>query len=318
MRQGRTTTKKNRHGNFKGKFLIAILLLGLFAYLLGISFFAYSWSPGPNYRNVTVDTKVNITGSIPFIDKVTIENPITLSAGSMTTITCNISVGDYNGFGDISTVNATLFHSTSTIDAADNNNTHYTNQSCTIISGQASGIYANYTCSFPVRYYALNGTWNCTSWVNDSINLRVNRGNLTNVSPLYALNISPILVDYGQLSAGDYSNNITVNVTNMGNLNINISTFGYARTFLDNLSFVCDQGNYTIDLQHFSANPSHNFSAKQNLSSSYKTITSLTVNKTNNDTTSLNATYWEFYADPTQIAFGNCTGFLVFQADAAQ
>jgi hypothetical protein len=126
------------------------------------------------------------------------------------------------------------------------------------------------------------------------------------------------LVDYGSIAAGDRSNNISVNVTNMGDLNINISVLGYARNFSDNLSFVCDQGNYSIDLEHFSANPAHDYTAKQSLNSTYKAINGLTINKTSNESVSLNTTYWEFYADPLQTAFGNCTGFLVFQADAAQ
>jgi hypothetical protein len=301
----------------KAKELAYITGIGVVAYLIGLSFFAYGWSPGPNYRNVTVDTKVNITGSPPIILAVSIINPYTLNAGSMTNVSCNISIRDYNGFNDLENVNATLFHSSSSESAVDNNNTHYSNSSCAIIAGQQGGFFVNYTCTFQVKYHALNGTWNCTARVNDTANLNGTGSNLTNFSALLALNVTPTLIDYGNISTGETSQNITVNVTNLGNVNINVSVFGYARQFLDNLSFVCDYGNYTIDLQHFAPNITADFVNKQNLTSAYQAIAGLMVNKTNNNTYSLNSTYWQFYADQAQLSSGNCTGFVVFQAGAA-
>jgi len=128
--------------NTKGFSLICLIVIGLFLHMLFSSFFAYSWTPGPNYRNVTIDSKLNISGSTPDIIGITLQNPITLSAGVTTMVSCNISILDYNGFADIQTVNATIFHTLfSNQSAADDNNTHYTNSSCSPVS--QSGIYAN-------------------------------------------------------------------------------------------------------------------------------------------------------------------------------
>jgi len=166
-----------------------------------------------------------------------------------------------------------------------------------------------------VQYFARNGTWNCSALVNDSLSLQSAEWNVTNISALFALNVTPTLIDFGVMNAGTYSPNVTVNVTNLGNANINISVSGYARNLSDGYSFVCDAGNYTIGLMKFSGNITALYSEKQNLTSSHQQIVGVTVNKTTNSSYSFNETYWQFYAEPTQSAFGNCTGFVVFQAE---
>jgi hypothetical protein len=302
-----------------GPRLLVLLLLGLFAYAVGLSFFTVGWSADANYRNVSIDTRVNITGSAPTITQVQISTPIVLNAGNLTIITCKLLVRDYNGYDDIRRVNATLFHQTSSEYAADENNTHYTNTSCSNITSEQGGYYGNYTCTFLVNYYALNGTWNCTAHANDSRNLlSLPKTNSSTISPLYALNVTTTLLDFGNVAGNEYSNNVTANVTNLGNININISVKGYGRTMGDGYSFVCDQGTLSVDLMHFAANTSANYAGKQNLSTTtYQSIYGLTINKTTNANVSLNSTYWELYAEPTQVAFGMCNGTIIFQASAS-
>jgi hypothetical protein len=303
--------------NSKPRTLLLLLVLGVLAYALGLAGFTAGWNADPNYRNVSIDTKVNITGSAPVITNVTVTGPVILTPGALTYVVCNVTVRDYNGYNDIRIVNATLFHQTSSEWAGDENNTHYTNSSCNVTSDQQDGSYANYSCIFPVNYYALNGTWNCTARVNDSINLRGMRTSAFTVSGIYALNITQTALDFGNLSAGDYSDNITANVTNIGNLNINLSVLGYGKTMGDNLSFYCDQGNLSVGLLRFAANATADYAGKQMLNSSYKSVYGLTINKTTDANSSLNSTYWELYADPAQVAFGQCNGTIVFQAMAS-
>jgi hypothetical protein len=303
------TIQFNKGANF---FLLIIVV----AFVVLFSQFSYSFSQGQNNRNVTVDTTVNITGSSPVVMAVRMGNPITLNAGGVTFVQCNVSIRDYNGFSDLSVLNATLFRSSSSEGAADDNNTHYTNVSCLNLSAEQGGFYQNYTCTFPVQYYALNGTWNCTARINDSINLKGFGTNNTSISPLYALNVTT-LIDYGNISSGEYSDNQTATIINLGNTLINVSVLGYGSNINDNLSFVCDQGNLSLDSQHFSANSADNFGAKQVLNKSFQRINGLTINKTGNSSYSSNNTYWELYVDPVQIAFGRCNGSIIFQASAA-
>jgi hypothetical protein len=67
-----------------------LLLLAIIAYAAGTALFTYSWAAGPNYKNVTVDTTVNITNSLPTVLSVIINTDntttgiknITLNAGT--------------------------------------------------------------------------------------------------------------------------------------------------------------------------------------------------------------------------------------------
>lgn len=293
------------------KFFLLVALLFIVAIL---SQFGFSAGPGPNYRNYSVDTRVNISGSPPVITEVVLPTAITLTAGELTTVTCNVSVRDYNGGNDVTGMNATFFTAPSISGSPDDNNTHYSNASCAV-SGGPSGNYVNYTCDFQVEYYATNGTWTCNASVIDNKNLTDDGSNTTTINALYALNVTPLL-DYGEVDAGDIVGNITANVTNLGNLPINITVQGYGSTPGDNLAFICEFGNLTVEVQHFAANDSAAFNDKQVLSSSFQDIFNMTINKTVDGSPAVNSTWWELYIDPLQAAAGGCNGTLVFQAEA--
>ena len=152
---------------------------------------------GSNYRNVTVRTSVNITNSKPEVIAVAIYQEsnvslrnITLSGGGARIVTCNATVRDWNGYNDVTSVNATLFDaSNAQYDSVDNNNTHYTNSSCTN-SGNGANYTVNYMCGFNVYYYANNGTWNCTVFAFDTFNKTGNLTNSTTILALYSLNVT--------------------------------------------------------------------------------------------------------------------------------
>ena len=274
-----------------------------------------SFEQGPNNRNVSVDTRVNITGSLPEVLQVIIDpSPITLTAGTTTLVLCNATVRDFNGFGDLRNATAQFFSiGSSSYDAADDNNTHYTNDTCAQTG--TDGNFANYSCGFRVSYYAINDTWNCTFRINDTIGLSGNNSNLSNILQVLALNVTT-LIDYGDLAMGDTSSLEEANVSNEGNTPINISVLGYGATFGDGLSFNCTQGNLTVDLQHFANNNTAAYSEMQVLSSSRQNIARMVVPKTQDNAGRYNETYWQLFLDPAQNAFGECNGTIVFQAEA--
>jgi len=290
----------------------SVLFLAIFVLIYNVNF-GYSWSAGLNYRNVTIDTRVNITNAAPEIMSININPSVTLVAGSTKTVYCNVSVRDWNNYTDIDTMNATLFHSSSSESAADDNNTHYSNSNCAI--GNQGGNWKNFTCSFDVYYYAEPGTWNCSAYVNDSYNYIDTAWNTTTIQQVLALNVTPVL-DYGNLAVTDYSGDKTANVTNIGNVPINVSVKGYGQTENDGLAFVCQVGNITIDNEKWDLNSGTPYVGKTALTGSFVDLTGLTVNKQTipgNQIT--NTTYWELYVPPNP--FGLCNGNIVFQAEAS-
>lgn len=276
----------------------------------------FSISSAYNYEYVNVTTRVNVTNAYPVIDRIVVDQNIVLVAGSSKVVWCNVSLYDWNGYGDVRGVNATLWdNNTVNFSSADNNNTHYTNVNCTNIS--QNGYYANYSCNFSVWYYANNGSkWFCNATVKDSYNFTGNNQNTTIILEYYALNITTPLIDYGNMFLGFYSPNISVNITNIGNGKINISVLGYGGNNPATgagYAMFCQSGNITIGNQRFSAG-NVSWALKTPLTSSLQNVTNMSIPKTNVTSPTWNITYWQLYTDPTNNPFGLCNGTVEFDA----
>ena len=274
--------------------------------------------PGPNYRNVSVWTHVNITNSKPEVLNISIyetvnlsNRNITVSAGGLKSVTCNASVRDWNGFNDIKTVNATLYYITNQSTNPDDNNTHYTNSSCTL--NASTGTYTGwYACSFNVIYYANNGTWTCNVTAIDTYNKTGSLTNNTLFYPVYALNVTDG-IDYGSVAVEDFSNDSNANITNLGNMAINVSVEGYGVSRGDGLAMNCSiNGNITVDNERYATSSGVVYGSKNILTSSSQLIPSLTMPKQFNSTMILNSTYWQLFIPPNPA--GNCTGWVLFTA----
>jgi len=276
-----------------------------------------------NYKNVSIHTYVNITNSKPEVLGVVIYdstnsalNNITIAAGDFKSVTCNASVRDWNGYNDIVYVNSTLYFVNNKSSDSDDNNTHYTNASCT--TNSSTGTYTGiYSCVFNVAYYANNGTWYCNITDRDTSSTIGYGFNTTLFYPVYALNVSDGL-DYGNVPVYGYSDNFTANVTNFGNMPINITVQGYGTTIGDGLAMNCSLGgNITVGNEKFSASPA-DWGSKTVLTSSSQKIIGLTlVKQTLPDTLIMNTTYWQLYIDAVNVPGGNCTGYITFNAIAS-
>jgi hypothetical protein len=291
----------------------------IFLFLIVIIISLFSYSSAYNYENVTVSTRVNVTNAYPAIDFVRLDQNVLLNAGSTKIVTCNVSLHDWNGYGDIRGVNATLWdNNTALFGDADNSNNHYVNTNCSNIS--QSGYYANYSCNFSVWYFANNGSnWLCNATVMDSYNFTANNQNSTTFRQYYALNITTSLINYGDMVLASYSPNITVNITNIGNGLLNISVLGYGGNNSatgNGYAMFCQSGNITIGNERFSTSDVDDWSAKTPLSSTLQNITGLSISKTTISSPTWNIMYWQLYTDPTYNPFGLCNGTVEFDAYA--
>ncbi len=294
-------------------------LLGTAFILALVINIAYSYQVGPNYKNVTVDTTVNITNSYPEILSVIVDpNPITLNAGTTKLVKVNATIRDFEGYQDIALVNATFYDANvANSTTADDNNFHYTNASCSLVNG--NGFYANYTCHFQVWYYANNGSnWTVNLSVVDSGNLSDTAVNTSTINALLAINVTP-LIDYGNLAVGDINDpSIEANVTNFGNVLINISVYGFGNVTGDGLAMVCEQRNISIDNERFDTNPLTAFASMNVLNVTPKLIPGLQLPQRTNDSAGgevINGTYWRIRIPPETNPAGRCNGSVVFQAE---
>ncbi|MEM0465892.1 MAG: hypothetical protein QXW97_04310, partial [Candidatus Pacearchaeota archaeon] len=211
---------------------------------------------------------------------------------------------------------------------------HYTNNSCVKYSNSSwypgAGVDDNYTitanCSFQVWYYADPAEWNCTVYVNDSAGW-IDSGNSTiNISELLAIEL-PDSINYGTVNATYVSEENVTNISNAGNVRINLSLKGWAVQESDGLAMNCTLGSIkNISIEHEKYNLTASNPGPLTLSQvvvNYTNLTSLPVVRKfglnyrqqdeYNDAT--NATYWRIYV-PIGVA-GSCQGNIQFGATKA-
>ncbi len=276
-------------------------------------------------ENVTILSELEIGKSAPLIQNINIEEgSINLNPNTTKSVNCSSIIEDYNGDTTIVNVTAELFDNTESGKGnLDDNNDHYTNNSCNIsyLYGDENQILA--TCLFDVWYYANQGTWNCSVHVVDNSNLTVNESNTTTVEPLLALAV-PNSIDYGIVNATEVSNQNITNITNVGNVMFNLSFTGYAHSQGDGLAMNCTLGSIkNISIEHEKYNlTSFNDSVLsfEQFDRIYKNLSSASiVNKFNLDYRTQdgiddvhNSTYWRIYV-PVGVA-GSCQGNIIFGA----
>lgn len=290
-------------------FIIIVLLLSI-----SMGIFLYKPVAAQIGENTTVISEVNVTNAPPTILNITAPDPINLVANGTKFVTCNATVRDYNGFNDISNVNAKFYDiNYSSLNAADANRTHYTNSSCSFISN-SDAFTADYECGFNVAYYANPYKWNCSIHVNDSYNVNDSKMITTNVSVLIALS-TPDVVNYGDLPVLSTSPDITANVTNVGNRDINISLYGYNATPGDGLAMQCQYGNITYVNQKWALTNAA-FGSMNVLNNTVPEIVpGLTILQRNTTLAqTINTTHWKLYVAQGAggTPFGLCNGTIVF------
>jgi len=309
---------------------IKLLFLLVFEILLVVLFFSLFIFPktvfaGVGIGNITVITNLTVGTSPPMVIQLSIEQgSVVLIPNSSRKVNCSAIIEDYDGEADIWNVTSRFFYpSEATYDSPDDNNTHYTNNTCFIDKTYGNEYQALAHCLFDVWYYATAGTWNCSITVNDSIPYYTNATNTTVVQPLLALGL-PDFIDYGTVNSTYVSNENISNVTNYGNVKINLSLSGYGFTINDGNAMNCTLGsikNITISNEKYNLTIPHTdpYSLTQFIAN-YTNLTSnpivrsfnLDYRHDENINEAWNHTYWRIYI-PLGVA-GTCSGNLVFGA----
>jgi hypothetical protein len=274
--------------------------------------------PGINAAiNQTVLTKLNVTNTEPHVYNVTITpNSLTLTAGTTTNLTCNGTVTDYNGVPTtISNVTAIFYlNSTSPTDPTKNDTKYVVN--CTNVTTFSSSS-ALYTCDLNIWFFARNGTWSCNITAIDQGHIGGSDRNESTIQPLVALNVSDV-IDYGNVPVGNISDERDANITNFGNIPINISVRGWGgqnESLYPNLSMICDLGNISVDLERYNITTGQAWSNMINLTDTNALIRGLVVNMRNDSFNPINKTYWRISV-PFGIG-GQCNGTVLFTASSA-
>jgi len=265
-------------------------------------------------QNQTVQTRVNVSYTEPHIYNVTINpSPIALNPGTTTNVTCNGTVTSYNGVPvAIANVTAYLFfNGTSPTGPVKNATSYFTYcYNVTPISSSA----AIYSCDFNVWYYARNGTWICNMTPYNYIGLNTSNDTSVVIQPLIAINVTD-MIDYGIVPVLNISGERTANITNFGNVPINISVRGWGgdnESLYQNLSMVCEFGNISVDMERYNLTSGLTWANMINLTDTNNMLSGLVVPYRNDTFTPINRTYWRIKV-PTGVG-GICNGTVLFTA----
>ncbi len=293
---------------------------------------------GIGQPNTTVITQLEIGNVFPDVINVSIDDDaetITLTPNATTTVNCIAIIRDYNGDSDIAEVNATFYDSVaSSSNDADDNNYHYTNSSCELIAD--TGEYNGYAddpyhsmanCTFELEYYANPQDWICNVTVADNVSWTGSNTDSITVSQLLAIGV-PDTIDYGTVNATYVSDESIANITNYGNMVINLSLEGYGVTQGDGTAMNCtlgNIGNISIDYEKYNLTSTtagalslSEFEATYINLSSTAIIKQFELGVRLNDTfnEAINSTYWRIYV-PRGVA-GTCDGTIIFGATVAE
>jgi hypothetical protein len=257
--------------------------------------------------NLTINSIPSLTLSLP--------NPIDLIAGGQKKLSCNGTVTDSDAGGDIIRVNATLFNIDmgQTARSQDNKSVHYTNSSCRL-SG-LSGNTVKFNCTFSLEYYALNGTWLCNATARDSANATNSSIYSSELNQLIALGTQQNLIDYGSLGLSEESaSDVIVNVTNYGNVKLDLDLFGFAIFQTDNLSMDCAMGNISVAYERFDTLSSSPYLLMNPLGGySYPNSVNFNLRPKVEGKAAAKNVYWKM-GIPAVGASGRCSGKVVFTA----
>ena len=180
---------------------------------------------------------------------------ISLTEGANKTVTGTATITDLNGYGHISNVTGYLFL-TSEGQGEDNASRHYTSACASNVDG--SGTSESYNCTFNVTHYAIptdsGSQLESTNWTFlvsplDVKSTGTNGTDIVEMNTLLAFDISPSVINFGSLnlSTNTTDTNEEINVTNLGNVQVDIMMSG------TNLS--CNPGIIPVNFLEYEDNP---------------------------------------------------------------
>lgn len=280
----------------------------------------YTWrincSDSLGNENSSETRYLNVSVYYPLVHSLSLDQGIVLNAGSVKAVQCNFTVEDGNGYAEITETNATLHASNETTSGIQNYNYRYLNTSCANTGN--SGNESNYSCTFSLQYFAVNGTWNCTPKATDANGLQYENTTNTSVDPLYAINVSALILNYGGAAPNSYTSEKNLNITNLGNQLLNVSLRAYGGS--DELTGVgyamtCVSGdNISVADERFAFSAAVPYALKTPLTSTNQDAGITMQKQTSLFSQIMNETYWQMFIP--LIAVGECQGTVVITAGA--
>lgn len=275
-------------------------------------------------QNLTLNTPFTITSTLVDDDISNPPNEIDLTTSNRS-VNCEAIVNDLDNDSMILATGQFFDLSKSYYGDSDDKNYHYTNSSCYINDSKGYSGDTWVFCNFQVSYNANSSSWNCTITIEDNNSRYKNGSYNTYINPFLAIDVDPI-IDYGSVGPNVVSQEHYLNVSNYGNIKINLSVSGYGMYEGDGNAMNCSSGkNISVYFEKFnltSSNPGNLILTEfenyyVNLTEDFPVIIfNQDYRKNENYNEAVNKTYWRIYV-PVGLRSGGCSGNVVFGARSA-
>lgn len=193
----------------------------LTTFLIGLTYLLLILNTG---LGQTTEIQVSVQNMPPSIDNSSIEcnEPIILTSGMTSRLSCNVTASDQNGWQDIYAISAVLwYNNTANITDSDSYANHYTRNTCNLTSG--IGLERIGECWFDIQYFADPGEWTVKFNVTDEEG-EWNASNISDITiyDFLALSASGI-INFGSMLPGQISESAeTAVINNTSNQEIDI------------------------------------------------------------------------------------------------
>jgi hypothetical protein len=283
-----------------------------------VKIFSYPYSGEANatVTGAGFDAAGNITrNSVPDFSDVLVGDLI--ENISLTTpykvVYCSGIITEYDG-ETLSNISAEFFdNANSFFGDSDNSSIHHTNNSCFTNSTYGDN-QTLVNCSFEVFPHANYGEWNCTMTAEDNLSAIGIGSDLTNINTALFIEVNDSFLNFGNASGGEVTNESIINITNLGNVIINLSLSGFGNSEGDGYSMVCEDGEIPIDYMKY--NLTSSTSGDLSLSefeNHYINLTSAPATQEFNlGIEETKSTFWRVYV-PNDVS-GGCGGNITIGA----
>jgi len=249
----------------------------------------------------------------PTVGTVSGSDPITLSvSGDYVTVWCNATVTDTEGYTNISGANATLWDPAATAEGgSDDFNNHYTNSSCVLSGGLDNNTNAN--CSVRMHYSANPVDWTCKIIATDGGGTGSNNVATMTVSAFKAIGVTTTMTFPEQALGSTTSNGNEQNITvsNLGNVEADISLDSYGSSDSDGNSMSCSHGTILLANLKYNTSSGQSFSSMTSVTDDAVTLSDFNLAAEITDSVaSTKSVFWKIQIPDTSVG-GSCSGHIV-------
>ena len=209
--------KQKENDVFMNKLLYILAILSISVILLDGTNVIADGANDDLTASVSIGSSAPTVGAISCVGGET----FTLNSETIKLVNCSATITDLNGYQDINSVRGAFYSSAGEGDAADTRD-NYKNATC-VFTDAGTGTTRDAECSFTVYFHANPTSWTVYMNATDDGDDTGTNTVAATVNTLVALNVTETEINFGEVALDGISSEITTNIKNTGNVDIDLN-----------------------------------------------------------------------------------------------